>query len=1013
MSDTESESEVLEIDPFLDHFHALNLETSKTIATAIHDIQHIEVTDPQAVEQDTELHAVISEASTAIICFLDSVHTPNDDSSKRLNDFAQLVDVAFLTALFEHRKIFNQIAAQSLAPGPSSAVVCWVDVILFKLGDAVVPIASGVSVDFASPLFPVAAEDGLRAASQLPSEWSSVIELVASDKASSAAKRLALRLSYAAFVLGPCLRPEISPIQTPHSMEEVLNRCVAQTRTATGFSASRAGDELAIQERLNCAMIIALFAATNYRRGSHLRPHTLGSLLSILQNVLHPEDTVASLQLVAPPDALDPAQTMLLRWGDTVSWCWETWDDHRVADAESIVFLTSTWLLHVSAPSFLEESSCMSVSTSSCIAILRVLHHIVLSFSTAYPALPSSVPMAVISQACYHSIESLNTLLLAKKEDERWIISGICKYLLSLFVMVGDTNEEHCVDEYILEALSLVDADTLRVCLTQIQGDSLLRFPARLDERILRVKKCVTIDMAPDARTLNFIRSALHFAIIIWFSQTPGCLLRQSISPVLSKILDLVSQESASQLQSRILADAVLTAFSAARRDPSCSDDSREVVSQFVVRAALPDLAVASSFAHYITTSQALCSPLSCAQAWRHLGDCLALILRNHYAGEQEPLALLVCPTICSALIRLLRADPTSTRFMISTPFTLNLCADLKAVCGGARSGQYFDVMKERLATLGPRLLDQILRKSRNEDLPDSVESTPMRLLFYRMHGLSHLSDSMDVDAGPSSYSSPIQVSPPTPAFAASSAEFHIFPRTNPAVDRNTTRRATNHSVDDALNLDSETSARLARQRSEAFFQLQQTVADNGDSFVKSMRVYESRRLRSTVHMKVKEAQRRGRRSSLAHPSRSDAQHDSDESDDDVQIFAGENIFIGRGKQRSSSVGLVQTKPHHSPSERSSSPGGTTTCDSSPSLYLSDDDSMAPTLSHSANSSIVSLALPPASAAQIPSSRSEKALAALTLAMANGAGGLDDYEALRSLHTFSPLDSCQVGDMWH
>jgi hypothetical protein len=87
------------------------------------------------------------------------------------------VDVAFLTVLFEHRRIFHRIAAQSLRPelGTSGAIVCWVDTILSKLGDATVAVASGLSLDLASPFSPGStefrAEDGLRAASQLPC-WS-------------------------------------------------------------------------------------------------------------------------------------------------------------------------------------------------------------------------------------------------------------------------------------------------------------------------------------------------------------------------------------------------------------------------------------------------------------------------------------------------------------------------------------------------------------------------------------------------------------------------------------------------------------------------------------------------------------------------------------------------------------------------------------------------------------------------------------------------------------------------
>ncbi|KAJ7431814.1 hypothetical protein B0H11DRAFT_837271 [Mycena galericulata] len=532
-------------------------------------------------------------------------------------------------------------------------------------------------------------------------------------------------------------------------MIEVLDRYVNQTH-ATGFSTGYAGNQLAMQERLNFAMIISLFAASDRKdrilsQRSRLRPHTLGRLLNLLQNVMHPENTVALLQLATPPDELDPAQVMLIRWGDSVSWSWETWDDHRVADAESIVFLTSTWLLHSAHPFLSDgrepESDSTSVSTASGIAILRVLHHVVLALLPS--ASPSSTSMTVISRACFNAAESMRHLLSRQKEDERWMLSGFCKYLLSLFVLVVvETDEWLCVTDYILEALSQVDADTLRACLMHIQGDSNLRFSARLDERLTHVKKCVTIILAQDPHTqiwkLNFVRSALNFAVILWFSQTRGCLLRQSVSPFLSTIIEFLLLESSPSLPSKILGDAIFTASAAARKDPFWTDDNQESLWQFAINSPLSNIGIASSFAHYIIASEGPCNSLYCAEAWRYLGEILLLILERQYIEEQEPLALLTCPTVCVGLMRLLQADAAATQFMVSTPLTLNLCAGLKAVCESTRSEQYFTVLKEKLGVVGPCLLDQILLKSRGE-APKIFEDVPMRLIFYRMYGVSHL----------------------------------------------------------------------------------------------------------------------------------------------------------------------------------------------------------------------------------------------------------------------------------
>ncbi|KAJ6519617.1 hypothetical protein C8R45DRAFT_952109 [Mycena sanguinolenta] len=728
------------------------LEEFETISCAIQQISRLELVHLEAIVEDATIHETISLASSRIFSFLDRVNQQSLSTKvapQILAIFTKLFSVVFLATLFEQRKILHRIAAQSFGaePGPA-AVVCWVDAFLFKLGDTIITLASGVPL---APPFPgsaeLRAEDGLRAASQLPANWHSVAGMIAYDQASPAAKRLALRLTFAAFVLGPCLCSRSE--QMPSEIFEVLERCISQSR-ATGFSASRVGDQLAIQERLNFAMVISLYATANREhqnadKGAQLRPHTLGCLLNMLQNVLHPDDSVACLQLVTPPGELDPAQTVLLRWGNTVSWCWETWDDHRIANAESVVFLTSMWLRHSESIQFLPGNidHSLAVSTASSIAILRVLYHVVLSLSTLPAAAgPPSVPWGIICKACSFAVESVKHLVWGQKEDERWIVSALCKYLLSLFVLLAPQNDEElAVHDYILEALSLSDADTLHICMVHVQEDDVLRFAARLNKRLIAARNSLSQSLE-QTQPLNLVRATLNLVVIVWFSRAHGCLSRESVSPLLCNVVKILLQEGTPRLVSEILGDTILTASSAARKDPSFTDENRESLWQFAITASSSELSIASSFAHYIITSEVLCNSLYCAEAWSYIGEILLLVLKHHYIEEQEPLALLICPTLCAALIRLLQADATSTQFMLSTPFTLNLCADLKSVCEGDGSGEYWAFMKERLNKIGGCLLDQIRNSLSQSVTPETIpeqSQIPMQLSFYRMHGISHL----------------------------------------------------------------------------------------------------------------------------------------------------------------------------------------------------------------------------------------------------------------------------------
>jgi hypothetical protein len=263
----------------------------------------------------------------------------------------------------------------------------------------------------------------------------------------------------------------------------------------------------------------------------------------------------------------------------------------------------------------------------------------------------------------------------------------------------------------------------------------------------------------------------------------------------------------------------------------------------------------------------------------------------------------------------------------------------------------------------------------------------------------------------------------------------------------------------------------LTQLRSDAFCELRRSVAENGEGLVLRMRDYEDSRSRSKMYSKAKEAQRRGRKqkSLSVRPKKPVDQTDRSDAEEDVQIFAGvqsgNKSFTASRKQRAQSLGMMDLDSDISGldgSERCYSPGAT--CDSFHSTYPSDDEdnqrkgaqfpsssfspcmstapniAFTPALSHtysnSANSSLVSLPLPPPVSLSHPSSdpyssmfqftprrhshlvplsasRSERAIAALTLAMANGAGGLNDYEAIRAIQAPPVLEDCQVGELWH
>ncbi|KAF7789921.1 hypothetical protein EIP86_000869 [Pleurotus ostreatoroseus] len=250
----------------------------------------------------------------------------------------------------------------------------------------------------------------------------------------------------------------------------------------------------------------------------------------------------------------------------------------------------------------------------------------------------------------------------------------------------------------------------------------------------------------------------------------------------------------------------------------------------------------------------------------------------------------------------------------------------------------------------------------------------------------------------------------------------------------------------------SSTPADVSRLRSEAFGELQRSIAENGEGLLTRMRDWEAARCaRSPLDLE------------RAPQTQAQAQACPDD-DDDVQIVSASGPHCAPAlpsapttrKARAWSMSDVDVDIDIDTDMDVDGPDGLSRC-SSP--YIDGDEDDAPALSYtrtnSTNSSLVSLPLPltvpapasvpqpishphpsshphshshpyapaqgyahpPSSPAGAPASPSEKALAALMLVMANGAGGLNDYAAVRAAAASASLDgaaldAAHVGEMW-
>ncbi|KAF8844051.1 hypothetical protein BDN67DRAFT_963543 [Paxillus ammoniavirescens] len=370
--------------------------------------------------------------------------------------------------------------------------------------------------------------------------------------------------------------------------------------------------------------------------------------------------------------------------------------------------------------------------------------------------------------------------------------------------------------------------------------------------------------------------------------------------------------------------------------------------------------------------------------------------------------------------------------------------------------------------------------------VPDSP-SQPCNLDFWRTgkrprrdFSLSRATGNSTPSSAGSRSSSASYSAPHTPPFPASSAGFVLFP------GRSLYRGAQNphspssfgSSLSDDVCESSE--LELARLRSEAFWELQKSVEENGEGFVKRMRELEDSRSKSVQHSRARgiERRRRKRYSPSVPTTRATRKTSLSDDDDDVLILSSDvssgSIFHPR-QRRSSSLGAMEesnfqshvgtnsfarlssvspisgiihpfsftqdtshSHPHtnnYNQATESFTPSSTFPESTSPAYtnaftpasFHSSLDSLPSSLNAFSSSSpcgddvgVNSRApilppppyRPPVCCVPNSASSTEKAIAALALAMANGAGGLGDYEAVRALDP-SSADESQAGELWH
>ncbi|KAF9569706.1 hypothetical protein CPC08DRAFT_6196 [Agrocybe pediades] len=259
-----------------------------------------------------------------------------DDLVRRLVIFSALAHADFLRRLFEYRVFFRELNVQ-LVDGWTNRET-WVDEFLAMLC---------LSIDFYVLGFRNHRQSShcinekillqkkrmlSKASSQLPENWDDVKFALGCPQYSPAARRIAISLLFAAYIMAVRLNGMSHLPQTtfPIILDELF-------LTAQSEHAMLRDDSP--EDRISASMLLSLiatsekYASKSRSRCSKLRPEGSRYLLDLIRAVMKDEQESSSLHILGD---LDTAQTILLKWGDVMPWSWSTWDDQRIAHTENL-----------------------------------------------------------------------------------------------------------------------------------------------------------------------------------------------------------------------------------------------------------------------------------------------------------------------------------------------------------------------------------------------------------------------------------------------------------------------------------------------------------------------------------------------------------------------------------------------------------------------------------------------------------------------------------------------------
>jgi len=326
-----------------------------------------------------------------------------------------------------------------------------------------------------------------------------------------------------------------------------------------------------------------------------------------------------------------------------------------------------------------------------------------------------------------------------ENENGGGLITELCASFGELFLRLRQGPVATISKDVILEGLSAVRTDTLRTVMEKLLGrQSELKF--KLEDNNAALTRTVSDHSGHEHiedTVISDLRQTLQLWTLIWRSRAQLDGAEQITAPLLRGLIDCLSTGSTSSDSLMPLRGPLILALSVSQSmlgedniDKSWNDGPIwEIV---LTDGDSKDLVLASAFATYVCATHQRChlDALLYAEGWDYLRDVLLLILTHQFLDVEEPLALLVAPSICMALTFLITARSDRTVCILSSPWTMNLCIALKEMSRSIERGEdnYHQHLWRRIESAATELLGAMHKVLSVESVASTVD-TPVDLL--------------------------------------------------------------------------------------------------------------------------------------------------------------------------------------------------------------------------------------------------------------------------------------------